>query len=83
MGRKTWEAKAEKLRAEGLPWRVGRTDMKSYDAMSGEYVHFAYGPDDVRIPFEGTPFSALRDAVKYAKSKNQEAETNGRKGNQA
>ncbi len=69
--REYWERRAETLRAKG-GWRVGRTDLYSYLASDGGYVHYAYPPDPIgeRVRFRGTPVSALRRAVRYAERAN-------------
>lgn len=75
-GREYWEKRADALPRD-TGWFVGRTDMLSFSAVDGGYVHYAYPPDDPngnkpRIPFRGSPTSALRKAVKFAEHANEE-----------
>ena len=69
-----WEVRAQALRDKG-GWFVGRTDMYSYLASDGRYVHYAYPPDNgERVQFRGSPVSALRRAVRYAERANVDAQ---------
>ena len=69
--RKYWENRAKRLEGH----TVGRTDMYSYSAEDGGYVHYAYPPNGERVAFRGSPRSALRKAVKWAERQNaQEVE---------
>ena len=66
-----WEKRAAKLPRE-TGWFVGRTDMRSYLACDGGYVHYAYPPNEgERVQFRGTPTMALRKAVLYAERMNR------------
>ena len=68
--RQYWEGRAQALRDKG-GWFVGRTDMCSYLASDGGYVHYAYPPNNgERVQFRGSPVSALRRAVRYAERAN-------------
>ncbi len=69
--RSYWEKRADKLPRE-TGWFAGRTDMRSYLACDGGYVHYAYPPNDgERVQFRGTPMTALRRAVMYAEKMNR------------
>lgn len=66
-----WAKRAARLPRD-TGWFVGRTDMMSYLADTGEYVHYAYPPNDgQRVQFRGTPVTALRKAVLYAEKMNR------------
>lgn len=69
MNRAELEKRADALRKAG-GWHVGRTDITSQ--VDGRYVHYAYSPLAFkRVPFFGTPLSALRQAVAYAEKRNK------------
>lgn len=68
-----WALRAQALGLRNQPWRVGRTDLVSYDAKMNIVEHFAYGPGDQYKQFVGE--SALRSAVRYAEKMNRDYTT--------
>jgi hypothetical protein len=75
MSRSKWEHRAAKLRDDNKPWKVGRTDMQTYLASTGEPVHYAYGPNQECILFVCDEHGdALEKAVIYCESFNALAE---------